>query len=394
MRGDEESAANALKDAYDARIAASNSVEANQRDTQKYLQQLVALRKYEQAQANEAAEDADEDDLNDDGLTDDQVAANKALTAAENQLNSFNEVQGLGDDNPVKNLVNSLLVANGDDGDDDGQALVDAISDTYSTAVDAKTTADSAMNAVEGLAGADGAVAKNADDINDLDGRVTTNEDMLDDHGMKLMQKKEYIDNLAAEIGVDPVTGVGTEANGMSRIDNNESRSMANATAIGENKMTIDSNTTAIGENTMAIESNTTAIGENTTAIGENTMAIEMNTSSIEANMASIGTNADAIAANMNSIGSNSSAISDNRNMIGELSDDLDTVRAGVAASMALAGMPAINGRGISIGVGSFDGESAFAVGFQIQGEAASFKVGVTSASGATGASAGVGFQF
>ena len=61
--------------------------------------------------------------------------------------------------------------------------------------------------------------------------------------------------------------------------------------------------------------------------------------------------------------------------MIGELSESLEVVRAGVAASMALAGMPAINGRGISIGVGSFDGESAFAVGFQIQGEMASFKV-------------------
>ena len=96
----------------------------------------------------------------------------------------------------------------------------------------------------------------------------------------------------------------------------------------------------------------------------------------------------------MNSIGQNASAISDNRNMIGELSDDLDVVRAGVAASMALAGMPAINGRGIAIGVGSYDGESAFAVGFQIQGEQASFKVGVTSAGGETGASAGVGFNF
>ena len=80
--------------------------------------------------------------------------------------------------------------------------------------------------------------------------------------------------------------------------------------------------------------------------------------------------------------------------MIGELSESLEVVRAGVAASMALAGMPAINGRGISIGVGSFDGESAFAVGFQIQGEMASFKVGLTSGGGATGASAGVGFQF
>ena len=107
-----------------------------------------------------------------------------------------------------------------------------------------------------------------------------------------------------------------------------------------------------------------------------------------------ISSNADNIAVNMNAIGQNRSAISDNRNMIGELSDDLDVVRAGVAASMALAGMPAINGRGISIGVGSYDGESAFAVGFQIQGEQASFKVGVTSSGGETGASAGVGFNF
>ena len=107
-----------------------------------------------------------------------------------------------------------------------------------------------------------------------------------------------------------------------------------------------------------------------------------------------ISSNADNIAANMNAIGQNRSAISDNRNMIGELSDDLDVVRAGVAASMALAGMPAINGRGIAIGVGSYDGESAFAVGFQIQGEQASFKVGVTSSGGETGASAGVGFNF
>ena len=35
------------------------------------------------------------------------------------------------------------------------------------------------------------------------------------------MAKKEYIDNLAAEIGVDPVTGEGTGEDGMSRIDMN-----------------------------------------------------------------------------------------------------------------------------------------------------------------------------
>ena len=121
---------------------------------------------------------------------------------------------------------------------------------------------------------------------------------------------------------------------------------------------------------------------------------ISMNSGRIDANEMGIASNASSIASNASMIGSNSASISDNRTMIGELSESLEVVRAGVAASMALAGMPAINGRGISIGVGSFDGESAFAVGFQIQGEMASFKVGLTSGGGATGASAGVGFQF
>ena len=109
-----------------------------------------------------------------------------------------------------------------------------------------------------------------------------------------------------------------------------------------------------------------------------------------------ISANSGMIAATASAIGQNTGMINDNRQqgMISELNDSLEVVRAGVAASMALAGMPAINGRGVSIGIGSYDGESAFAVGFQIQGEMASFKVGVTSAGGETGASAGVGFQF
>ena len=107
-----------------------------------------------------------------------------------------------------------------------------------------------------------------------------------------------------------------------------------------------------------------------------------------------ITSNANDIAANMTAIGRNTTAIGRNESAIMGLQDQMEIVRAGVAASMALAGMPAINGRGIAIGVGSYDGESAFAVGFQIQGEQASFKIGVTSSGGETGASAGVGFNF
>ena len=369
-------ALSALKNAYDARVRATKSVEAGLKDTGSYLEQLVALRQYEQQMANDEAEDADEEDLNDDGLTEAQVDANKALMTAEGQLAAFNEIQGLSDDNPVKDLVNSLLVANGDDADDDGQALVDAISATYDTAAGA---ADAAREVVNELTGEGGQVSMNTAGIEANAENITGNT--------------TAIDALEAEVGMDE--------NGMSRIDHNETRSMANATMIGENRGMIMTNAENIETNATNIMTNASEIvrvegrvDTNWDAIAANQTAIAGNTTAIETNSGRISSNADAIAANMNSIGSNASAISDNRNMIGELSDDLDVVRAGVAASMALAGMPAINGRGVSIGVGSFDGESAFAVGFQIQGEMASFKVGVTSASGATGASAGVGFQF
>ena len=414
-------AADALKDAYDARVDASDDVEENLKSAEAYLDQLVELREYEQGVANAAAEDADEDDLDENGFTEDQVAANEALETAEGQRDAHDDLQNRSA--VVQNLVEALLEPEGEIGDDDGQALVDAIDATYQTAEGAADTANEAMEAVAGLSGEDGTVTANSAAIdtnttaidanaNDIEGLLTVTED----HDMKLMAKKAYIDAIGAEMGFDPATGLGTGEGGMSRIDANEAGVAANSTAIAAettDRMAadtalgarIDTNVTNIATNATAITMEETArmeadtmlgsrIDTNATGIMTNAGGIEMNLGSIGANASAISSNADGIAANMSSIGSNASAISDNRNMIGELSDDLSVVRAGVAASMALAGMPAINGRGISIGVGSFDGESAFAVGFQIQGEMASFKVGVTSGGGATGASAGVGFQF
>ena len=142
------------------------------------------------------------------------------------------------------------------------------------------------------------------------------------------------------------------------------------------------------------IATNMADIATNKADIGTNMADIATNKGMIDTNAAGVASNASAISALDGRVGSNATAIGRNSAMIGELSESLEVVRAGVAASMALAGMPAINVRGISIGVGSYDGESAFAVGFQIQSEMASFKVGVTSSGGETGASAGVGFQF
>ena len=355
--GELRSAENVVRSTAAALEAARGKVKESLESAGSYLSQLVKLREYEKAQLIDLHDGTPPDSL--------LKAANEALEKAEMQQAAHAALAGE-TDNPANALLDELLKpatdADGNPADDDGQALITAISDTYDTAKSAEDTAMNAMNAVEGLGGEDGAVAmntaaimENADNITELDGRVTQNEE-----------------NIAG-----------------------------NTTMIGENRTMIGENRTMIGENRDMIVTNAENIMTNASEImrvegrvDTNWDAIAANQMAISDNSASISSNADAIAANMNSIGSNTSAIGDNRNMIGELSDDLDVVRAGVAASMALAGMPAINGRGVSIGVGSFDGESAFAVGFQIQGEMASFKVGVTSASGATGASAGVGFQF
>ena len=362
--GELRSAENVVRSTAAALEAARGKVKESLESAGSYLSQLVKLREYELAQLNELH----------DGSPPQSVlrAANEALEKARMQQEAHAALAGE-TDNPANVLLSELLKpaedANGDPADDDGQALVTAISDTYKTAKSAEDTAMNAMNAVEGLGGEDGAVAvntaaimENADNITALDGRVTQNEEDI----------------------ADNTTMIGE-----------------NRTMIGENRTMIGENRTMIGENRGMIVTNAENIMTNASEImrvegrvDTNWDAIAANQMAISDNASGISSNADAIAANMNSIGQNASAIGDNRNMIGELSDSLEVVRAGVAASMALAGMPAINGRGISIGVGSYDGESAFAVGFQIQGEMASFKVGVTSAGGETGASAGVGFQF
>lgn len=461
-----------------------------------YLNQLVTLREFDQAKAQAAHDEVTNPAP---ALVSDLTDAKKATMAAKDLRTTYQDLTGDSEDpTPANELVDALLkpqnLANGNANpeDDDGLAVVQAVTKTYDATqanedrLDALlTTADDGtetgrVKALEDkvtmLEGGDtgggleelrtdldaltamddpetmdvdetGAVTKNANDITALDGRVAENESDIgqiqtdlygttsgqhgdlvacdgtgllnvatcadarsrhneadiEDVNDKLMQKKEYIDNLAAEIGVDPVTGEGTGDDGMSRIDMNEAAIAAEEkarmeadTALGGR---IDAEAMARADADMALgmridgEAMARADGDVmlATAIEE---AVAAGAAADMALGGRITSNANDIAANMNAIGQNRSAISDNRNMIGELSDDLDVVRAGVAASMALAGMPAINGRGIAIGVGSYDGESAFAVGFQIQGEQASFKVGVTSSGGETGASAGVGFNF
>ena len=352
-----------LREKVAAREAATEAVVDAFQSPASFYDQLVARRQALKFAADKAVADADNPD---ETLTDAAGAAATALMEAEEAQANYQALYADASD-PVQELIDELLTTDGDD----GQALVDAISGSYDTANAAQETADQVAEDVAGLTGEGGDVAmntaaieKNAGDITALDGRVAMNEGEIWD------------------------------ADGNSRIDANENRIDANEKMIGENRGMIVTNAENITANAGNIATNTTMIGENRGMIETNADDIETNAGNIMMNDGRIAANRTDINQNTTDIASAMSSIRSNSELIGELSDDLDVVRAGVAASMALAGMPAINGRGISIGVGSFDGESAFAVGFQIQGEMASFKVGVTSASGATGASAGVGFQF
>ncbi len=310
--------------------------------------------------------------------------------------------------------------------DDIAQINSDLYGTTSSQHADASACAEGAGGLVNIANCADARSRHNEEDIADLggdiealDGRVGDNEDDIATNAENIKTNAGNISMNAEDIATnagnismnaeDIATNAGNISMNAEDIATNAGNISMNAEDIATNAGNISMNAEDIMTNAGNISMNAEDIMANAEAIvaeaSERMGADMMLAGAIEEAVAAgaaadmalsgrIGSNADAIAANMNSIGQNASAISDNRNMIGELSDDLDVVRAGVAASMALAGMPAVNGRGIAIGVGSFDGESAFAVGFQIQGEQASFKIGVTSSGGATGASAGVGFNF
>ncbi len=360
--GKRRSAADRVRSAVTQLENARNAVHDAMKAPGTFLQQVVDLRQYEKDAADALAAEFDEGEAPE-SVTKAAEDAGKALMRAQGALQAHQDLVG-DETNPASVLLQALLedetLPNGMDNpaDDDGQALIDAISTTYSTAKDAKDAADAAKAATDGLTGEDGKIAEIE---------------------MKLMQKKEYIDNLAGEIGMDPVTGEGTADDmGNTRIDLNEARSMANAANIATNTGNIAMNAENIAGNAMNIM--------------ENRGMIETNTAAIGANAAMLMDHAGMISANASAISANSSTLSMHTQQISGLVDEMEVVKAGVAAGIAMASMPAVQGNGVSLGVGSFDGESAFAVGYQYGGERINFQIGVSSSGGETGAGAGISF--
>ena len=379
--------------------AATKALSDSLTNADDYLSQVLSSAQYAQSR------------LADDATQGQMDAAAKAVTDAQMALNAHMALTGDAD-NPAVALLNALLAPDLGPGgvdnpaDDDGQALINAVSTNYATAKAAKDAADAAAESVSGLTGENGTIA---------------------DIQTKLEAKKEYIETLAGEIGINPMTGEGTADDmGNTRIDLNEARSMANSEAIATNAGNIATNAENIAtnsehilENRGMIETNAGMIMTNSGNIASNAENIMANSGNIAANAAAIEhnhedivANAGAIAANNMYIMENAGAISQNASMIGanagaiaanasridanvmairELREDMS---GGIAAAMALAGMPEIGDRGVAVGAGSYDGESAVAVGVHFSGENSRFKAAITSGGGETGVSIGGGWSF
>ena len=259
---------------------------------------------------------------------------------------------------------------------------------------------------------------QNATDIEGLDGRVTTNEaDIADNAGLiadnagNISTNSTNISTNAGNILANTME-IGMDEDGMSRIDHNEAGVAANSMAIGvnagniamnagnistnadnimANAESIEHNHEHIVENAANIMTNAGNIAMNNTYIMENRGMIEANAGMIGANAGMIGANATAIGANTAAIAAANSRIDANAMAVRELREDMS---GGIAAAMALAGMPEIGDRGVSIGAGSYDGESAVAVGVHFSGENSRFKAAITSGGGETGVSVGAGWSF
>ena len=353
-----------LRDAVATREAATQNVIDQFHSPASFYAQLVARREALQTLADKAVSDASADGATPSmELTDAATAAAQALVEAQDAQAVYQDLVDDPDD-PIVDLIDTLLATDGDD----GQALVDAISDTYEeTGVNRDSIAALTADTEDG-AEADGPITANTKAIDSNTEKIETNAGEIESLGGRVTQNEGDIDTLMEETDM-------------------------NAAMISTNAGHIVTNATHIATNSTNVAANASNIVANNGFIARNAGTIALNSAYIERNAGHITLNSERIGANAAAIGMNSGMIADNRHLIGELSSDLGVVRAGVAASIALSRMPSIDGGGISFGAGTFAGEMAYAVGFQMERGFGTFDIGVTSSGGEIGAGVGVGVK-
>ncbi len=386
-----------LRAAVAAREEATQHVIDQFENPTAFYEQLVARRTALQAVADKAVADASAGGGTPSmELTNAATAATTALEEAQAAQASYRALVA-DPDSPVHDLIGTLVEADGDD----GQALVDALAQTWGETAQNRDDIAALTADVDDGAEVDGPVTANRKAIEDLtadtddgaeaDGPVTANRKAIEDLTADTDDGAEADGPITANRkaiarNAEDIDSLGT------RVGRNETDIATLMDDTMQNTAMISRNAGSIAANASNVSANASNIVTNASFISQNAANIAHNGARIDVNAYNIAQNGDRIGLNTAAIGLNSGMIAENRNMIGELGGQLDAMRGGIAASIAMSRMPAIDG-GISFGAGMYGGESAFAVGFALERNRTTFDIGVTSSGGEVGAGIGVGVK-
>ena len=168
----------ALRDAASAREGATQNVIDQFHNPESFLAQLVARREALKAVADQAVADAINPSME---LTDAATAAADAFAEAEAAQTAYADMVG-DSEGPIDDLVATLLETDGDD----GQALVDAVSQTYGATTQNREAIDALTADTDDGAEQDGpitantkSIAHNAENIDRLMEDPSTNPEMV-----------------------------------------------------------------------------------------------------------------------------------------------------------------------------------------------------------------------
>ncbi|HBE9089898.1 TPA: YadA-like family protein, partial [Serratia fonticola] len=219
------------------------------------------------------------------------------------------------------------------------------------------------------------------------------------------------------------ITKISNGTDGMFQVNNTDNLSKptvtgknalaggAGSTASGDNSMTVGTQARSAGTDSVALGNSSSATGRNSVALGTNSTADRDNTVSVgsiggERQIANVaaGTNGtDAVNVNQLNSGINSSyQYTDNKfnSLKNMIDDNKDKMSAGVAGAMAMASLPQPYAPGasmVSMGGGTYQNQSAVALGVSAiseNGKWVTKVAGTSNTQGDFGASVGVGYQW
>ncbi|VWC56273.1 YadA-like family protein [Burkholderia lata] len=272
---------------------------------------------------------------------------------------------------------------------------------------------------------ADGREATDAVNVRQLDGAVKAANDYTDQQVQKVAGDVVHVGDQIDRLG-DRVTNVEGDVNnikkgagGMFQVSQDQtpvapSASGSNSVAGGAGAVASGSNSTAIGNQASATGSNSTALGNGAKASGSNSVALGAGSDGSRDNAVSVGAagqERQIVNVAPGTAGTDAVNVNQLRDMERGLGGQIAGVRndlqsmdhrlsAGVAAAMAMAGLPQayLPGRSmVALGGGTWRGESGVALGLSTISDNGKWVVKGSASStsrGDVGGSVGVGYQW